>query len=277
MPRCFVIMPITTSAELASDYGDDLEHFEHVLRHLFEPALNRAGYDMVPPSVLNSQIIQAEIIQNLETADLVLCDISGWNANVFFELGIRVALDRPVALVKDSKTEAIPFDNALVSCHTYDASIAVWSLASQIKELAEFARTAGAHDRNALWRYFGITQRASVPEAGDPVQEQLGLILASLERLDPPTHSVGTTMHTVLLDQLTLGNQMAQLTYREREVLTLLALGQSAAEIATHLCISETTVRTHLAHVLTKLGVRDRTQAVIAAYRAGLVQPRSDT
>jgi DNA-binding NarL/FixJ family response regulator len=89
---------------------------------------------------------------------------------------------------------------------------------------------------------------------------------------------LGTTVTKRLLERFTDGAPQTTppaldgLTEREREILALMAGGLSNSEIAERLVVGETTVKTHVSSILRKLGVRDRVQAVIVAYDAGLVR-----
>jgi hypothetical protein len=177
-------MPITTPTVYAEQLGDP-EHFIHVLDSLFKPALSKAGYDIVPPISSGSELIQAAIIKNLEECDLVLCDISALNANVFFELGIRTALNRPVVLVRDSSTTTIPFDTGSINTHTYDVGLRAWLIESEIEKLAQHITVTSAKSdgQNPLWRFFGITQVAQPAQIDDPNGAKLDLILAEMSDL----------------------------------------------------------------------------------------------
>jgi len=177
-------MPITTPEAYAKQFND-ADHFIHVLEYLFVPALKKGNYEVVSPISVGSELIHAAIIKNLEQCDLVLCDISGLNPNVFFELGIRTSLDKPVVLVKDSLTPAIPFDTSSINALTYDAGLRPWLLKSEIERLVEHISTTEARSdgRNPLWRFFGLTQPAEPALVDDPVEAKLDLLMAEISEL----------------------------------------------------------------------------------------------
>jgi hypothetical protein len=185
---CFVAMPVATPPEAAALYGNDPEHFAHVLEHLFIPAIESAGHTPIRPLAQGADLIQAEIVRNLEQAELVLCDISLLNPNVFFELGIRTALDRPVCLVRDDQTPRIPFDTGILNFHTYHSGLNPWRLQAEVAALANhLSRSAQRADgRNALWRYFGLTHRgtdAINATTDDPEQAGLRVVLDEIRQL----------------------------------------------------------------------------------------------
>jgi hypothetical protein len=181
-------MPVTTPAAYVDDLHD-ADHFAHVLTHLFTPALEQAGYTVIPPKMLGAALIHAEIIKHLEQADLVLADLSGSNANVYFELGIRTSLDRPVVLVKDGRTSTIPFDLGPINILAYNESLAPWTLEEEVKHLAEHISNVptDGDSGNAMWKYFGLTKRGGPTEAGS-LEAKVDLLLAETtkRRLESP-------------------------------------------------------------------------------------------
>lgn len=160
---CFIIMPITIPDAMVEKYRDGDDHFRHVLEVLFIPSVEKAGYNANPPTAKGSDLIHAGIINNLETAELVLCDMSALNPNMFFEFGIRTALNRPVCVVKDDQTDNIPFDTAVLNYHEYKSSLEAWELQSEIDKLADHIKAAakGSKNQNQLWKYFGLKTSAS--------------------------------------------------------------------------------------------------------------------
>lgn len=165
---CFIIMPVSTPKELWDTYFGDKKHFEHVLECLFVQAINNADFEPILPIAQGSDIIPAEIIKNLETSDLVLCDISSLNPNVFFELGIRTALNKPVAFVRDNYTKSIPFDTNTINHFSYSGSLDAWNLKIEIKNLSEHISKCykRSNSKNSLWGYFGLTSTSQPAEKG---------------------------------------------------------------------------------------------------------------
>lgn len=178
-------MPISTPDFLVESYYGDKDHFLHVLEHIHIPAVKAAGLTPIPAIAEGSDIIHAEIIKNLESADLVLCDMSALNANVFFELGIRTAVNRPIALVKDDLTPRVPFDTNIINNHTYLSSLTPWSLDAEINKLKLHLQQCveKAKHGNTLWRYFSLSQTARPMEEKSGVDSQLQFMNLQVEAL----------------------------------------------------------------------------------------------
>jgi DNA-binding NarL/FixJ family response regulator len=98
-------------------------------------------------------------------------------------------------------------------------------------------------------------------------------IVAGGEALLSPAITTRVIKQFTRIPQPTQPKELDELTERERDVFRLIARGLSNAEIGQELFISETTVKTHITHILQKLHLRDRVQAVVLAYQAGLVEP----
>lgn len=108
-PVCFVIMPFTER-----DDAHQPGFFDEVLEQVFTPAATNAGFRVMTAKRQGSDVIQSTIVNDLLKADLVLADLTEHNPNVLFELGMRMAEDKPVALVRSRGTGPIfDVDNML--------------------------------------------------------------------------------------------------------------------------------------------------------------------
>ena len=114
-----------------------------------------------------------------------------------------------------------------------------------------------------------LLEAIRVVHAGDAIVDPA----VTRRLLDRFVHRLPAAAQVADLDA-TARERLAGVTERETEVLTLVARGLSNAEIAAELVVTETTVKTHVHHLLTKLGLRDRVQLVILAYDAGLAERR---
>jgi hypothetical protein len=111
-PTCGIIMPISPMGSYSS------EHWEEVLIILEEVA-NEAGFKPNLVSSANeSGIIQGRIVQNIFKNEIVICDVSGKNPNVMFELGMRLAADKAAIVIKDSDTD-YSFDTSQIEHVSY--------------------------------------------------------------------------------------------------------------------------------------------------------------
>lgn len=89
---------------IASIDGCSSEHWEEI-RHIIREALPEAEYQVDLVSDSNEVgVIQNRIVNNIYKSDIVICDVSGKNPNVMFELGMRLAFDKPTVIIKDDKT-----------------------------------------------------------------------------------------------------------------------------------------------------------------------------
>jgi hypothetical protein len=184
-PTCFIAMPISVPDHHFEVYHDR-SHWRNIMEHLFIPAIEAAGFRAVPPITTGAYMIHAQIVKHLETSDLVLCDSSQHNPNVTFELGVRVAVDRPMCLVKDDRTKDLPFDTSGINTHTYTSLLAPWNLEAELEALAEHIRESEAScaGSNPMWQRYGLQMRARQPVSDqDPRDARIDLLLDQVREI----------------------------------------------------------------------------------------------
>lgn len=120
-PVCGIIMPI-------SPVGDYTEQHWMDVRRIISEAIEPSGFEVrIVSDADDSGIIQKRIVQNLYDNDCVVCDVSSKNPNVMFELGLRLAFDKPTVVIKDDKTD-YSFDTSPIEHLTYPRDLRYGSI-----------------------------------------------------------------------------------------------------------------------------------------------------
>lgn len=178
-PTCFVMMPISDVEPYQTG------HFRRVYEYIVQPACERAGFTALRADEVNqTNHIVIDVIRNIVSAEMSICDLSARNPNVFYELGVRQAFNKPVTLMKDSRTPRV-FDIQGLRDVEYDESLRVDSVETSIRTLAEsIENTYRSHQNepgshvNSIVQLLGV-QAASVPTT-QSVPPEIGLVLAGI-------------------------------------------------------------------------------------------------
>lgn len=180
-PRCFVIMPMSDAEPYPAG------HFRRVYEFLIKPACTRAGFRAFRADDVNqTNHIVLDVLRQLLHAEMAICDLSARNANVFYELGMRQAFNKPVTLIKDLRTPRV-FDIQGLRDIEYDEGLRVDTIEPTVKSIAESLTNTWASATkpdgqvNSLVQLLGVT--AAPPPQPKELSPEGSLVLAAVSDL----------------------------------------------------------------------------------------------
>jgi hypothetical protein len=151
--RVFVIMPFVERAP-----GRAKGFFSEVLKSLLVPAGTAAGFEVKTANKQGSEVIQSTIVNELIDADLVIADLTDHNPNVLFELGVRLALEKPVAIIKSSDTGRVFDIDNMLRVYEYDANLWNSTISKDVPGLIDHI-TATWENRHSDIAYIKLLRR----------------------------------------------------------------------------------------------------------------------
>lgn len=163
--KCGLIMPISTIDGCSAD------HWAEVKAVITEAIESINEYEFTVNLVSDSDesgVIQKRIVQNVYSADIVVCDVSGKNPNVMFELGMRLAFDKPTVIVKDDKTD-YSFDTGIIEHVGYPrdlrfSKIVLFKDKLSEKVKATYQKSLSDPEHSTFLKSFGRFQVANLNE-----------------------------------------------------------------------------------------------------------------
>ena len=163
--NCGLIMPIS------SIDGCSTEHWADVKSIISEAIKSITQYEFTVNLVSDADdigVIQKRIVQNVYNSDIIVCDVSGKNPNVMFELGLRLAFDKAAIIVKDDKTD-YSFDTGIIEHVTYPRDLRFTQIISFKEKLAEktlatYKKSVSDPEHSTFLKNFGQFRVANLTE-----------------------------------------------------------------------------------------------------------------
>lgn len=185
---CGIVMPISPIDGCSSEHWSEVRD---ILDSAVSATENPSFVSQLVSDADDIGVIQKRIIQNLYSAEVVLCDVSGKNPNVMFELGMRLAFDKPTVIVKDDKTD-YSFDTSVIEHLTYPrdlrfSAIVQFKTKLSQKISATYEKSRSDPDHSTFLKSFGTFHVATLSEtqasAETIVLEGLAEVRRELARL----------------------------------------------------------------------------------------------
>ncbi|NOI93202.1 hypothetical protein F0235_22555 [Vibrio splendidus] len=163
--KCFIAMPISDMD------GYPRGHFSRVYEHLIKPACEEAGYKAVrADDIFENTVVMVDVLRNLIEFDMVICDTSGMNPNVMYEIGIRHAYNKKTVLLRDDVTKEV-FDIQGLRSIKYDKNLRIDNVQNKISEIKQLLLEV---EKNGDTEINSLIQLVSVSPASMPESVEIG-------------------------------------------------------------------------------------------------------
>lgn len=193
-PTCFVIMPYSVRLEDLDTYSRDTNHWREVYHGLIVPALEAAGFTFqLDSDDHRSRVITDQIWQKIEDADLILCDLSSENPNVFLELGWALRADKKFVLISDDVTPP-NFDVKQHFTFTYSHRLQPTKLQQDVEKLASIIRETIRDSGQSSSIVRRLNVKVSAIEAVNEGNLEVGLLQEILGELRGETVGIRDSM-----------------------------------------------------------------------------------
>jgi 23S rRNA U2552 (ribose-2'-O)-methylase RlmE/FtsJ len=177
--NCFIIMPIS------NQQGYEPGHFSLVYEDIIKPAVIAAGMKPIrADETRNTNLIQLDILRKVIESDIAICDMSAKNPNVFYELGVRQAFDKPTVLMIDDDTTA-PFDVSSLRYVDYKKGMGFRDVKKAVEDLTQTLRETyekkdDKSEINSLIRLMDLTTPAQLNQVDISAEDRTAIQISEL-------------------------------------------------------------------------------------------------